>query len=132
MILLRLLLPALALSGCATYPSEVSDEPPLAYACNQVVVIGRLENGNYEHVPIENDLLGHGFTTAKLHVQDVRFGRVARRTLRIRYFSHAQIVEDESIMFVLDRPEEDGFYRLRSLRMMDGKPQLARSCDAPA
>jgi hypothetical protein len=130
--ILRLLLPALALGGCTTHRSEVSDEPPLTYLCNQAVVIGRLENRNYEHAPIENDLLGHGFTDATLHIKEVPFGRIARRTLSVQYFSHAQIVEDESIMFVLDRPEEDGLYFVRSLRMMDSKPQLARSCDGPA
>lgn len=74
-LLLPLLVPAAALAGPA--PARPAD----------VEVIGRLENLTYVSVG-DDDGIGHGWITARLHISRVLRGRPTGRVIMIRYFAH--------------------------------------------
>jgi hypothetical protein len=99
----------------------------VAYGCNDLVVVGRLEKQDYQHVEIEDDLLGHGWITADLRVDDVVFGARRVRNLPVKYFAHTYMREDRDFVFVL-RPAEDGRHLVRTARLMENDPELADHC----
>ena len=80
-------------------------------AQNDLVVRGRLNNQSYEHVDVPDDILGHGWITARLHVRRVLKGRLlhSRTVLTVKYFAHTYMREDREFRFHL-RPTEDGTY----------------------
>ena len=76
-----------------------------------VIVRGRLNDQSYAHVDVPDDILGHGWITARLHVSRVLKGRSVRPNgvLTVRYFAHTYLREDRSFRFHL-RPTTDGTY----------------------
>lgn len=76
-----------------------------------LLVIGRLENLSYEHVDIPgDDFLGHGWMTARLHVVRLVRGRAPRSELKVRYFGHSYIAEDQDFRLHLRRSRKGYFY----------------------
>ena len=51
-------------------------------------VVGRLQNLDYAAVDDPEDLLGHGWITARLHISRVVRGRSPSRLITIRYLVH--------------------------------------------
>jgi integration host factor subunit beta len=90
-----------------------------SYKCKELVVIGRLKNLGYEHVEMENDLIGHGWMTARVKVRQVLTGRVRERLVPVRYFGHTYYREDEDFLLVL-APIKGG-YQITSARLLDGE-----------
>lgn len=65
------------------------------------VVYGTVENIDYEGVSDPDDLLGHGWVTARLHVTRVVSGRVPSSAFTIKYFAHTYMYEDRVFRFHL-------------------------------
>lgn len=99
----------------------------IAYGCNDLVVVGRLVNQDYQHVEVEGDLLGHGWVTADVKVNDVVFGHTRARKLPVRYFAHTYMRDDRDFVFVL-RPAENGRHLVRTARLVEYDPELANRC----
>ena len=105
------------------------EEGPIAYRCDDVVVLGRFNNGHYQRVDIEGDILGHGWMTARIRVRRVLFGSVHERVVPVRYFGHTFYREDRDFVLVI-RPMETDRHSIRSANLIDGgeRPQLQRHC----
>lgn len=99
----------------------------IAYGCNDLVVVGRLANQDYQHVEVEGDLLGHGWVTADVKVNDVVFGHTRARKLPVRYFAHTYMRDDRDFVFVL-LPAENGRHLVRTARLVEYDPELANHC----
>ncbi|HEV2082595.1 MAG TPA: hypothetical protein VGR32_09105 [Brevundimonas sp.] len=98
----------LGLSGCRT----VSDWGPsagIAGPSGDVIVIGRLQNLSSESVYDPDDLLGHSWFSANLHVSRVESGELPGRIVPVRYFAHTTLREDVTFRFRL-RGHEGGGY----------------------
>lgn len=67
----------------------------------QLIVIGKIKNQTYEHIWDPDDMLGHMWVTGTLHVSRVVKGKVAKRVLRVRYFTHAELRDDRNFRFRL-------------------------------
>ena len=63
------------LAACATLQNASFDDTTLPYGCNDTVVVGTVTNGNYEPVKSHDDILGHGWISATLHVQKLVRGQ---------------------------------------------------------
>ena len=123
-------LAAIALAaGCATAQDGADNSSPVPYGCGQLVVIGQLENKDYELLNIEGDILGHAIIRADLHVSRfVRGGRASSK-LSIQYYAHSSLREDAAFMFVLDRPEQGQVYTLSSAHLMDTHTHPSSRCE---
>lgn len=100
------MLASVALGGCMT----VLDYGPPAGSevqSGDFIVIGRLENTRYEHVDDPDDLLGHGWFYAKLHVKRLERGTLPDQEISVRYFAHTWLRDDVDFRFRL-RPGENG------------------------
>lgn len=53
-----------------------------------LVVVGRLENLSAETTVDPDDLIGHGWFSARLHISRVLRGRAATPVIPVRYFGH--------------------------------------------
>jgi hypothetical protein len=128
---MRTLLIAIMLALSAA-PALAEDLVP--YGCSDVVVLGRLENLDYAHQDIPDDLLGHGWMTARVHVRRVVKGEERRRVVPLRYFGHTYLRHDRTFLLVMSR-EKDG-YELKSVTFAGGgaRPALEPACrpDQPA
>jgi hypothetical protein len=85
--------------------------PPSGFALSSgdLIVIGRLENLGSEPADYDpNDLLGHGWFSANLHVSRVESGELSGRNVPVRYFGHTTLREDVIFRFRL-RAEEGGY-----------------------
>jgi hypothetical protein len=80
----------------ATYASRAAQP-----SSPQLIVIGKLKNQSYEHVWDPDDMLGHMWVTGTLRVSRVVKGKIAKRVLRVRYFTHAELREDWNFRFRL-------------------------------
>jgi hypothetical protein len=98
--MLRQIIGLLAMTTLATFTVAASPA-----SSEDLVVIGRLKNLNYEHIEDEDDWLGHGWITAELSVKRVVRGKEKRRLLRVRYLAHTYLREDKSFRFRLKRAE---------------------------
>jgi hypothetical protein len=108
-------------------PDASLEDRTLSYGCNDTVVVGRVTNGAYQPVQSENDILGHGWISATLHVR-----KIVRRTnvpanLPVRYFAHTYMREDRDFMLVLKRSA--GGYEIATGQLMSVRPLLASHCD---
>ena len=92
---------ALSLCGC----HSVADwGPPRGFAveAGDIVAIGRLENLSSEAASYDpNDLLGHGWFSAKFHISQVQSGHLADRVVQVRYFGHTSLREGIRFRFRL-------------------------------
>jgi hypothetical protein len=108
-------------------PQASEDDRTLPFGCNDLVVIGRVENGTFQHVDIDGDILGHGWATAKLKVRRVIRGPNLPSVLPVRYFAHTYMRDDQDFMLVLSRSEK-GDYTIETGQLMWLRPHLADQC----
>lgn len=107
-------------------PETNAEDTVLAYGCNDLIVIGRLTNGDYQQVQVEDDLLGHGWVSADLNVKRSIKGEPSSTSLPVRYFAHTYLRSDRDFVFVLT-PYENG-YEVSDRRMMPTKIKIAEPC----
>ena len=128
-----------ALAGDAPGPAAQrhAEAEVVPYRCGELVVIGRFDNLDYEHVEIEDDVLGHGWMTARISVGRVLRGRrpsgsADGQPLPARYFGHTYYREDMDFLLML-APRRSGTYFVRSARLAEreGPWRLAPHCEAP-
>jgi hypothetical protein len=117
---------ALIAAGCATEQQASVEDRSLAFGCADIAVIGTVENGTYKPVDDENDLLGHGWISAALHVRRVVRGAPIPSVLSVRYFAHTYMRDDREFMFVLKRG--DAGYEIATGQLMSLRPRLADQC----
>jgi glucose-6-phosphate dehydrogenase assembly protein OpcA len=72
-------------------------------------VIGRLRNVAYESINDPDDILGHGWITARLRISRVLRGRPSARQITIRYLAHSYRSESSPVRLRL-RAGTDGTY----------------------
>jgi len=113
-------------SACATVSSETLEDKTLPYGCSDIVAIGRLENGAYEASDSANDLIGHGWINATLHVRRVVSGGTVPTNLPVRYFAHTYMRDDRDFMFVLT-PVDQAF-EIATAQLMSARPRAVRDC----
>ena len=90
--------------------------------------MGRLSNeGTYEPVQVENDLIGHGFMDAVLDVRRTVHGAQLSGDVPVRYSGHTYMREDREFMFVLAN-SGSGFH-IRSAQLMSVKPRAVSDCE---
>ena len=105
----------------------------ISYQCSDILVVGSIQNVNdsYRGVEIEDDILGHGWMTARIRIKRVLHGKASRSVVSARYFGHAYRVFDlgKSYVVVL-RPASDGSYTATTIRRwnMSSKTNVARAC----
>lgn len=102
----------------------------IAYRCDDLVVVAPFENLDYDHVEIKNDLLGHGWVTARVRIRRVLAGQSEGRVLPVRYLAHTYAREDRDFVLVIERAEK-GDNLIREAHLFDGNrsPPLAPTCD---
>ena len=115
------------LAACVTTEPTSEENRTLEFNCQETVVIGKLTNEEtYERVPIENDLIGHGWMEATLHVRRTVHGAKISGDVPIRYFGHTYIREDRSFMFVLSHDETG--YEIEIGQLMSVGPKAVSVC----
>ncbi len=97
------------LTGALFFGAAAGKEP--AAEPLYIEVSGRLENlFDYESTNDPDDLLGHGWMTAKFHVGKVLRGPRLPRVITVRYFGHTFIQERK--MRLKLRRGDNGIYLL--------------------
>lgn len=87
--------------------TPVKDRTPILPA--DVEAIGTLENLKYELIDDPDDLLGHGWITARFHIRKVLHGRPHARVITILYLAHTYRKEGLDVHLRL-RAKADGTY----------------------
>src|SRR6186997_401489 len=93
---------ALVAATSAESARRVGEAGRVTYRCGDLVVIGRFKNLDYEHVEIEDDILGHGWITARVRVRRVLSGRAEGRLVPVRYFAHTYFRGDRDFVLVIN------------------------------
>src|SRR5437764_11777911 len=114
-------------AGCATAPRVSLEVRTLPFGCDDSVVVGTVENGAYQPVESENDILGHGWISATLHVRKVIRGTPLPSVLPVRYFAHAYMRLDRNFMLVLKHTGAG--YEITTGQLMSLRPRLANRCE---
>ena len=114
-------------AACATVPQASLEDRTLSYGCADIVVIGSVKNGSFEPVQSDNDILGHGWISATLHVQKVVRGAGLPAFLPVRYFAHTYLRQDRDFMLVLKRSGTG--YEIKTGQLMSVRPLLASHCE---
>lgn len=122
--LLVYLLPVLVGAGNASTPDG---NQPVAYRCDEVVVVGRVKTVAYTDLTHGGDVLGHGRYDMRLRIKRVLRGNETRRVVPVSGFSHGQLREDADLWFVLT-PTNDGAYVIRTGNLTSIPYQLASKC----
>ena len=107
-------------------PQASVEDRTLSYGCSDIVVVGSVKNGAFEHVQSDNDILGHGWISGTLHVRKVVRGAHVPALLPIRYFAHTYMREDRDFMLVLSHT--DTGYEITTAQLMWFRPLLASHC----
>lgn len=114
-------------SACSTMQQVPDEDRNLSYGCDEVVVIGRLSNQTAsEAVPIEGDVIGHGWMEADLLVGRIVHGRRLPEILPVRYFAHTFMRGDRNFMFVLKKTSKD--YEVTAAQLMSARPLATSTC----
>ena len=121
------LLSAISLVACRTEPQASLEDRTIQAACADVVVIGKVQNRTFTLVRPSEDLLGHGWVTATLHIKRVVKGPKLPPVLPVRYFAHTYMRGDRDFMLVL-RPSLNGTYQVTTGQLMSARPLLADYC----
>ncbi|MBV1691885.1 hypothetical protein KRR38_30525 [Novosphingobium sp. G106] len=122
------ILAALMMPACVSNSPVSVEDRTLRYGCNDLVVVGRIiENGAYEPVQDDDDLIGHAWVSARIKVKKVLKGADIPAVLPVRYFAHVHMREDRDFMFVI-RSAEKG-YEIETGQLMSVHPRLAARCD---
>jgi hypothetical protein len=66
-----------------------------------VEVVGRIKNISYDQIYDPEDLLGHGWITARMRVSKVLYGNLSSRVITIRYLAHSERNERHKFRFRL-------------------------------
>ena len=90
----------------------------LDYRCGDLAVIARVENLDSEPVADPDDLMGHGWITLRVRVDEVLGGRPPALTLRAKIFAHTYLNERRLFRLVL-APQRDGSFTVRDLSLAD-------------
>ena len=101
---------------------------PIPYACDEVVVVGRVRTVAYTDPTQDDDLLGHGSYSMQVRIKKVLRGKELRRVVPATGFSHAQMREDADFWMVLGRMNDDS-YVIRTANLTRFPFRLARECD---
>ena len=113
--------------ACATVPQASLEDRTLSYGCNDTVVVGTVTNGAYESVKSNDDILGHGWISATLHVRRVVRGERLPTVLPVRYFAHTYMRQDQEFMLVLKHTRTG--YEIGTGQLMRVRPLLATHCE---
>jgi len=114
-------------AACATAPEASLENRTLPFGCSDIVVVGRVTNGAFQHVEIENDLLGHGWISATLSVRKVVRGGPISSVLPVRYFAHTYMRQDRDFMLVLERVGTG--FEIKTGQLMSVRPLLESHCE---
>ena len=77
----------------------------------ELLVLGRLENVSVEPSDDDpNDLLGHGWFNARLHVTRVLRGHVAASVIPVRYYAHTYLAAHQTRPLKLYRDEQGRYF----------------------
>jgi hypothetical protein len=108
--------------------AENLSDNALAHACNDVVAVGRVKNG--EQTPVENTegILGHSLVAATIKVRKVLVGHNLPKVIPVLYFAHVPMREDRDFMFVLGK-NGAGAWEIKTGQLMSTRPHLKPSCD---
>jgi hypothetical protein len=98
----------------AQSPAGVRFQPP-----PDLEVVGRLKNFDYEAIDDPEDLLGHGWITARLRILRVVRGRSPSRLITIRYLAHTYRNESSPVRLRL-RGNANGTYTVCATSGGDG------------
>ena len=115
----------LFLIACAAPAQAASDDSHITYGCDDLVVVGRLNNLTYDLIEDPDDLLGHGVVNARVRIKQVLHGSAGNR-VDVRYVAHAMFIESDDFLLVL-KPQKSGTYWLDSANLMDDRFYLNRS-----
>ncbi len=107
--------------------SQTIEDRTLPFGCHDLVVIGRVKNGEWHRVGAPDDILGHGWADATLTVRRVVRGSAISGTLPVRYFAHTYMRDDRDFMLVLSRGP-DGSWVIETGQIMSAHPKLAGQC----
>ncbi|WP_296612318.1 hypothetical protein [Sphingomonas sp.] len=107
---MRLLLASLLLPLIAVPHPSTGSPRGEAYGTRDVIVIGRIENLDYQLVYDPEDLLGHGWITARLHVARVLRGHVPSSVLSVRYFAHSYRYGEGDVRLHLRRRSKGTYF----------------------
>lgn len=120
----------LMMGSAVALQAGIWDDPEdqIAFGCRDVIVVGRLVNGDYHAIEDEEDILGHGWVDARLHVRAVIQGGRVPAAFPVRYVTHAMFREKPEFLFVLRGNKRDGFL-IREARLIEARPRLERRCD---
>lgn len=111
-----------------TMQSALAD--PITYACDSVVLIGRVAHQSFTHISDPNDIVGHGRIDFDVNVHRVIRGRESRETIPARAIAHTYARENVDFLFVL-KVAADGRYDVISGQVRspgEAQPQLAPDC----
>jgi len=120
------LLGFLLVLGCVS----TEGEPPLEYACNDLVVIGRVRTLTETALDDPSDILRRSVWGLEIRIKRVIHGADARAVVPAVGVSHASIRGDADMMIVLSPTAYGGGYEVRTLNVMDVRPRLASHCTA--
>jgi integration host factor subunit beta len=73
-----------------------------------VYVVGTIENISYQHEEIPDDMLGHGWFTARLHISRTVSGKAPSSVITVRYFAHTYMGWKDFLFHL--RPSKEGDY----------------------
>lgn len=93
---------ALAMCGCAT--TGVANRP------GELLVMGSIENVSAEPSDDPDDLLGHGWFNARLHVSRVMRGQLEANVIPVRYYAHTYLSTRQTRPLKLYRDEEGKYF----------------------
>ena len=114
-------------AGCATVPQASLEDRTLSYGCKDTVVVGTVTNGAFQPVEATDDILGHGWASATLHVRKIVRGERLPSVLPVRYFAHTYMRQDQEFMLVL--AHVGAGYEIKTGQLMRVRPLLASHCE---
>ncbi|HEX7820160.1 MAG TPA: hypothetical protein VF463_06030 [Sphingobium sp.] len=124
---LPLVMAALTPLSAKAQPITIEDRA-LPYGCSDIVVVGRITNGEYTPVHDDDDIIGHGLIGAHIKVKRLLKGANLPSLLPIRYYAHTYMRDDRDFMFVLSGNGTDGF-EIRHAQLMSVRPIISVECE---
>ncbi|WP_294040444.1 hypothetical protein [Sphingomonas sp.] len=101
-----------AMAGTAL---ATGDTARTRFRAGDAIVLGTVKNLDYRAANMPDDILGHGWITADLHITKVERGTVPTSDLKVRYFAHTYRYGDRILRFHI-RPSGDGIYSVCAKR----------------
>ena len=112
---------------CANAQSATIEDRTLSYGCSDIVVVGRIQNGDYSSVHDDEDILGHGRIDAHIKVKRIVRGANLPSSLPIKYYAHTYMRENRDFMFVLSGNGMVGF-EIKHAQLMSVRPIIPAQC----